>query len=334
MTGTSGGGFALMTEAIGLAAMTETPVVVAEVQRGGPSTGLPTKTEQGDLFQALGASQGEFPKAIIAPYDVADCYQATIDSLNIADKYQIPVMLLSDLLLSEHQETVDPEQLNGKPQIDRGERVSNAGEGYKRYAVTPSGVSPRAVPGTPGGMHIAASDDHDEDGVIISDIFTNPTTRVKMVDKRMRKMEGVLKDTKGFITAGPESADLTLVGWGSTYNILTEARQALEKEGVKVNHIHFRTLWPFHSEAASKALKAAKNTVCVESNFGGQLARLIRQETGFDMTSHIRKYDGEPFSLLPFLEKLRICLKGKAPAVQSLVSSELDIPIKRMAISA
>ncbi len=338
MTGTSGGGFSLMTEAMGLAGMTETPVVVAMVQRGGPSTGLPTKTEQADLFQVLGASQGEYPKAVIAPITVEDAYAGAILSLNIAEKYQMPVVLLSDLLLSEHMETVDPGAITNKVAIERGEILANVnGHGpYKRFKDTPSGVSPRAFPGVEGGQHIAASDEHDEDGILISDIFTNPSTRVKMVQKRFRKMDGALKElsAQSFVKEGPAQADLTLVGWGSTYKTLKSIRLALEKEGVKVNHLQFRVLWPFPAEGALKELQGAKKTLCVENNFSGQFAKLLRQETGYAFHAHIRKFDGEPFYFTPLLEKVKGVLKPGAPAVQHLVTAELDIPIKRVAVTA
>jgi 2-oxoglutarate ferredoxin oxidoreductase subunit alpha len=259
MTGTSGGGFALMTEAIGLAAMTETPVVVAHVMRGGPSTGLPTKTEQADLFQDIGASQGDYPKAIIAPITVSDCYNATIDAMNLADKYQTPVIILSDLYLSEHAETIDDGTVSGNVKIDRGEIVTswapsdpanntngwhvekNPGD-YLRFKDTPSGVSPRAFPGTENTLFVAASDEHDEEGIVISDVFTDQAIRVKMMDKRMRKMIGIEKDTAGPIVTGPKTADVTLVGWGSTWQIIEEVRLALEKKGKSVNHIHFHTM--------------------------------------------------------------------------------------------
>lgn len=335
-TGTSGGGFSLMSEGVGLAGMTETPVVVVEVQRGGPSTGLPTKTEQGDLFEVLGASQGEYPKAVMAPLSVTDAYYAAVESLNLAEKYQMPVILISDLYLSEHTESIFPDKLTNKVKIERGEFAAGLnGEGpYKRFLDTPSGVSPRAVPGMAGGMHTNASDEHDEDGALISDIFSNPTTRVKIMNKRMRKLEGVLKEIKPFIKEGPETADLTLVGWGSTYQILRDIRLVLEKEGAKVNQIQFRVLWPFKSDVVESALKACKKTVCIENNFSGLFARLVRQETGIAFHHHIRKYDGEPFYAKELLEKVKDCLKGGAPNVQTLVSSELDIPIKRMVITA
>ncbi len=336
MTGTSGGGFALMTEALGLSGITEIPVVAVLVQRGGPSTGLPTKTEQGDLFQALGAGQGEYPKAVFAPISVEDAFHATVQSLNAAEKYQIPVILLSDLLLSEHLETVDPEAVTNKVPIERGPVVDSVGPDYKRYADTPSGVSPRVFPGVEGGQHVAASDEHDEDGVLISDIFTNPTTRVKMVKKRFRKMDGLARElaSQSILKEGPAEADLTLVGWGSTYKTLKNIRLALEKEGVKVNHLQFRVVWPFPSEAAAKEWRSVKKAVMVENNYSGLFAKLLRQETGFTVAHHIRKFDGEPFNFSPLLERIKGLLKPGAPEIQYLVSAELDIPIKRVAVTA
>ncbi|MBL8024132.1 MAG: 2-oxoacid:acceptor oxidoreductase subunit alpha [Elusimicrobia bacterium] len=337
MTGTSGGGFALMTEAMGLSGITEIPVVAVLVQRGGPSTGLPTKTEQGDLFQALGAGQGEYPKAILTPISVEDAFHSTVQSLNIAEKYQMPVMLLSDLLLSEHLETLETSSLTNKVSIDRGEvQAGPLGAEYKRYADTPSGISPRVYPGVEGGQHVAASDEHDEDGCLVSDIFTNPSTRVKMVKKRFRKMDGLAKEvaSQSIVKEGPAQADLTLVGWGSTYKTLKNIRLALEKEGVKVNHLQFRIVWPFPSEMALKELKAAKNVVLVENNYSGLFAKLLRQETGIAIPHHIRKFDGEPFYFAPLLEKVKGLLKPGGPEVQYLVTDELDIPIKRVAVTA
>ncbi len=329
MVGTSGGGFALMTEAIGLAGMLEVPVVAVLSQRGGPSTGLPTKTEQGDLFQALGASQGEFPKAVLAALEPVDAYYTVIEAHNLAEKYQMPVIVMMDLYLSERTVIIDPESLNPRVPIERGETVSSVDVEYKPYRYTPSGVSPRALPGTPGGMHIAPSDEHNEEGVLVTDWYTNPSTRTKMMQKRMRKMEGVLRDTepRGFLREGPEDAELMIVGWGSTYQILEEARQALTDGGHPANLIQFRTLCPFPAQKALPYLQGAKRIVCVENNYGGLLARLIRQETGVSIPFAVHKYDGEPFSIGPLKGALEAVLAQSAPPVQTLISSELDLPV-------
>lgn len=332
MTGTSGGGFALMTEGVSLAAMLETPVVVIHVMRGGPSTGLPTKTEQADLFQDLGAGQGDYPKAIIAPITASDAYHASIDALNLSEKYQTPVLILSDLYLSEHAETIDDSTITHNIKIERGDIVEsvpapdpskndteswfvtkNPTE-YWRYKDTPSGVSPRALPGTANAMYTSASDEHDEEGIVISDVFTDEAIRIKMMDKRMRKMAGIEKDTQGPIFVGPKTADFTLVGWGSTYNIIEEVRLALEKKGKKVNHIHFRTVWPLHADETSKLLKAAKKTINIENNFSSQMSKLIRMETGHQMDHFINKYDGEPFTYEWLIKEVEACMNGKSTA--------------------
>ena len=189
MCATSGGGFALMSEAIGQAGMIESPVVVINVQRGGPSTGIPTKTEQADLNQAFGASQGDFPRIIIAPSDVSDAFETAVEAFNLAEKYQLPVIVVSDLLLSEHPETIEPEVLRFNVPIERGEIIRDWPEGngsYKRFAFTQSGISPRALPGTANTVHVAASDDHDEEGILISDVFTCQPVRRKSQEKRMK----------------------------------------------------------------------------------------------------------------------------------------------------
>jgi 2-oxoglutarate/2-oxoacid ferredoxin oxidoreductase subunit alpha len=329
MVGTSGGGFALMTEAVGMAGMAEIPVVAVVAQRGGPSTGLPTKTEQGDLFQVLGASQGEYPKAVIAPLDVVDAYYATIECLNLAEQFQMPVILLSDLYLSEHTEVADPDGFHPHIPIERGEMVAQAHEGYARYLDTASGISPRTVPGTPGGMYTSTTDEHDEHAVLASDVFASPSVRKKMMEKRMRKMEGVGKATaaKAYIFEESAHAELTLVGWGSTYRLLCEARQQMIDAGHPVNLLQFRTMWPFPAEATLPLLQTTKRAVCIENNFSGMLARLIRQETGFLAPCAIRKYDGEPFTPEQLVAALQNCLRPDAPALQTLVSSELDIPV-------
>jgi 2-oxoglutarate ferredoxin oxidoreductase subunit alpha len=178
-------------------------------------------------------------------------------------------------------------------------------------------------------MHTATSDEHNPQSVLISDVFTNPSMRTKMVEKRMRKMQGAARETeeKGAILEGPEKADLTLIGWGSTYSILQEARHLLESGGLSVNHLQIRTVWPFPIRRTLPVLTAARKTVCVENNYGGLLARLIRQETGFAIPLAVHKFDGEPFSPAPLAAALKKCLAEDAPAVQTLVSSEYDIPV-------
>ncbi|MFQ5662789.1 MAG: 2-oxoacid:acceptor oxidoreductase subunit alpha [Terriglobia bacterium] len=311
---TSGGGFALMTEAIGQAGMFEVPLVIIEVQRGGPSTGIPTKTEQGDLNQVFGASQGDFPRVIIAPVDTTDCFPTTVEAFNLAEKYQLPVIIISDLLLSEHPETIEPEDLPAKVPIERGELVREWSEGngpYKRYAFTPSGISPRALPGTANTLHVAASDEHDEQGILISDEFTNPAVRRKGAEKRMKKLSLALRDLPAPRLEGPPQADVTLIGWGSTWGVIREAREQLASAGIRANQLHFKYLLPFHSREASEILQPAKRTVCIEANATGQFARFLRAETGYSVHDRILKYDGEPFEPRYITEQVRAILAGQ-----------------------
>ena len=294
MTGTSGGGFALMTEALGLAAMIETPVVCVEVQRGGPSTGLPTKTEQGDLWQVLGAGQGDYPKAVLAPATIEEAFYFTAKAFNIAEKYQVPVILISDLLLSEHQNTIDKLDLNVP--IERGVWAQPNGGEFLRYEDTVSGVSPRAVPGQEGLIFVAGSDEHDERGDLISDVHTDPAKRVLMMDKRMRKLASIAKDMPETRLEGPAHADLTVLGWGSTYGMMRRVMEHFNKDGRnRINLLCIRSLCPFPWKEVSNLLYGAKKVMAMEANYTGQLCRLVRQETGFYVNHRWFKYDGEPF---------------------------------------
>jgi 2-oxoglutarate ferredoxin oxidoreductase subunit alpha len=317
MCATSGGGFALMSEAIGMAGMIETPVVVVDVQRGGPSTGLPTKTEQGDLNQVLGASQGDYPRVVIAPRDALDCYEATVEAFNLAECFQLPVILISDLLLGEHRSTLDPESIASGVPIERGEWASAADPGrdgdFRRYALTPSGVSPRARPGTPGLTHVSATDDHDERGVLISDEHTNAAIRRKMHEKRMRKLEGVRARLAPPALEGPAEAEVTLVGWGSTWSVIREAAAQLTRQGVVANQLHFKYLHPFHAAEALAILGRCRRTVVVENNLSGQFARHLRAETGFGVDHVVTRYDGEPFEPAEIARRVRALLAGRPP---------------------
>jgi 2-oxoglutarate/2-oxoacid ferredoxin oxidoreductase subunit alpha len=308
MCATSGGGFALMTEAIGMSGMIETPIVCVDVQRAGPATGVPTKTEQGDLWQILGAGQGDYQRFIVAPTSQVDLFTTIPELFNLTDKYQCPGLVLSDLLISEGTSTIDPAALNFNQKIDRGELILPNGNGsdnpfggandsaYLRYKNTESGISPRAVPGVPGHIHVAATDEHDEDGTLISDEFTNPTKRRLMVEKRARKMETALAQIAPPQLVGPESAAATLVGWGSTEGVIREAVEKLAaEEGIVANQLHIKWIVPFHTEEITRILSRSKRIIIVENNHSGQFARYLRSETGILAHGFIRKYDGEPF---------------------------------------
>ncbi len=330
MCATSGGGFALMTEAVGMAGMLETPVVCVDVQRAGPATGVPTKTEQGDLWQLLGAGQGDYPRIIVAPASQLDLFQSIPELFNLVDKYQCPGLVLADLLISEGTASVDPADLDFKAKIHRGEIILPDGNGngngelenpfggyndnsYLRYRNTPSGISPRAVPGMPGHIHIAASDEHDEDGTLISDEFTNPSKRRMMVEKRARKMQTVLADIAPPKLFGPTRAEVTLVGWGSTQGVIEEAVETLAAdEGIVANSLNIKWIVPFHGEEIIRILSASKRVIIIENNYSGQFARYLRSETGFSAHGHIRKYDGEPFRPHHIVDSVKEQLAGTA----------------------
>ena len=315
MCATSGGGFALMSEGLGLAAQAEIPIVVIDCQRAGPSTGVPTKTEQGDLWQMLGAAFGDYPRVIAAPLDIGDCFKLIPEIFNIADRFQCPGIVLCDLLLSEGRLSVDPKELDFHPVIDRGELITSNGAGehesYKRYKITESGVSPRAIPGVPGHTHTVSSDEHDEDGVLISDEYTNTVKRRAMMEKRMRKMDGIAASVPLPQLLGPASADVTLIGWGSTYGVVDEACELLRETGISANHLPIRWLVPLHGDAILDLLKDAQHTIIVENNYSGQFARYLRSETSFVPNGHIRKYDGEPFMPHHIVEAVKDQLAGK-----------------------
>ena len=314
MCGTSGGGFALMTEAVGAAGMMEIPVVFIDVQRAGPSTGVPTKTEQGDLWQALGASQGDFERFIVAPRDALDCFNTMPELFNLVDNAQCPAIVLSDLLIGEGRFSVDPDDINMHPGIDRGNIITEAApsNGYMRYENTESGVSPRALPGVPGYVHVVATDEHDENSVLISDEFTNPHKRRMMVEKRARKFQDVVKEIAPPEIEGPADADVTLVGWGSTEGVIREARELLAEQGVSANQLAIKWIVPFHVDAVTSAVNGAKKVFIVENNHSGQFYRYMRSETGLSVDGHIRKYDGEPFMPHHIADGVKELLAGNA----------------------
>lgn len=296
MTATSGGGFALMTEAVGMAAMTEVGVVIVDAQRGGPSTGLPTWTEQGDLRQALHASQGDFPRIVLAPSSHQECFTMMQDAFNLAEQYQTPVIVLTDKYLAEGQRSVPIKDF--KPlAIQRGKLM--AGTKAKSDATFPrykanivDGVAPRSLPGTPGGLFLANSDEHDEFG------YTSETIadRNAQMDRRARKGKTLRAKVKPPRSIGPVKAPLTVVTWGSSAGAVEAALDILAREHkLKANAIIITSIAPFPTAAVTAKLKSAKKTVIVEANQGGQLAGWIRQHTGTSFDHAINRYDGRPF---------------------------------------
>jgi 2-oxoglutarate ferredoxin oxidoreductase subunit alpha len=301
-TATAGGGFCLMVEGVGLAGMLEVPVVAVCVQRGSPSTGIPTKQEQGDIKLVMGGN-GDFPRMVIAPKDVEDAFFQAARALNIAEKYQTPVIIISDLYLSEHYQTVDPFDFS-KVTIERGKmaRTHEGGDRYKRFLLTEDGISPRVLPGTPGAMYCVGSDEHTEDGELISDILAGlPSSleiRNKMHEKRMQKEITMIEsgDVQAPTLTGDANARITLMGWGSTSDFIEDACRLLRADGLKVNHLHFTDIYPLPKEKVIQIMKSCNRIIAVENNISNQMSKLILSETGFEIKEFINRYDGEPFT--------------------------------------
>ncbi len=299
MCGTSGGGFSLMVEGVGFAGMLEVPLVVVESQRTGPSTGLPTKTEQADLLFVMHASQGEFPRIVVAPRSIKECFTVGANAFNLAERYQVPVLILLDLFLSEHIESIDGGFDLDSITIDRGKLVtSNNGAGrFKRYEITDDGVSPRAVPGTPGTEFMAPSDEHNEYGDLVSDALAGideyVEVRRKMHAKRMRKIDTMLKKESIFFPhLDGNGSDYYFVTFGSTTDAAIEAVGLLKERGMKVGLISFDYLMPLDKNK-TKSILEGKRLIDVECNFTAQLAQVIMMNTGIEIPNRILKSDGE-----------------------------------------
>lgn len=295
MVATSGGGFSLMVEGLALAGMTETPVVIALGQRPGPATGLPTRTEQGELWYSLHAGHGEFPRAILAPSSPREAFFSILKAFNLAEKYQTPVIVLTDHHLATSYATVDRFDFK-RVKIERGEIISptkiSEARAYCRHAVTDSGISPRALPGLSKALVVTDSDEHDEAGHMIEDAATRNAQDLK----RLCKLDGLRKEISSPLIKSKPGTDLTLIGWGSTGGAIEEAAMMLEKEGRKVSIIHFNEIWPFPADAVKAVFENGGKTVVIENNATAQLAGLIRRETGRKVDHTILKYDGRPFS--------------------------------------
>jgi 2-oxoglutarate ferredoxin oxidoreductase subunit alpha len=290
MVTTSGGGFALMVEGVSLAGMTETPVVIALVQRPGPATGLPTRTEQGDLNLALYAGHGEFPRALLAPGTPEQCLQLAHKAFDLAERYQSPVFLLSDQYLADSYRAVTPFDLDAYPETPGP--LLEGDPSYERYAVTADGVSPRVVPGTSNALVVADSDEHTPHGRITED----HGVRVSMNNKRLKKGQGLARETLPPERYGVDEPERLLVCWGSTLGPAREAAQLLSSRDKKTGVLHFSQVWPLVPEQFLPALEAAGEVVFVEGNATGQFADLVRQQTGFVPDHKVLRYDGLPFT--------------------------------------
>jgi 2-oxoglutarate ferredoxin oxidoreductase subunit alpha len=299
LASTSGGGFALMTEALSLAGMIESPVVIHLAQRPGPATGLPTRTEQGDLFFALFSGHGEFPRAIFAPGSVEDIFYLTQIAFNIADKYQIPVFILTDQhILESHNNisSLDPYRI--KPE----RYITKTDLDYKRFKLTENGVSPRGVPGYGDGLVIADSDEHDEEGHITEDV----DVRTNMVDKRLKKLDLLSQEAISPELIGNPDYKTLVIAWGSNYSVIKEALANIGRDDVAF--LHYKQVYPLHS-ATTDYLKKAEKTIIVENNATSQFANLIKMQTGMSIDKKILKYNGMPFFVEELEEKLRTVLK-------------------------
>lgn len=300
-TASAGPGLSLMMESIGLSGMTETPLVIINTQRGGPSTGLPTKQEQSDLMQMIYGTHGDIPKIVVAPTDAEDAFYLTMEAFNLAEEYQCPVILLSDLQLSLGKQTVKTLDYN-KIDIRRGEIIQSDIERaeddkayFKRYALTTSGVSPRPIPGVKGGIHHVTGVEHNEEGKPSE----APINRQNQMEKRMRKTESLVINNPVLLNEHDDEADILYVGFISTKGAIEEGAERLERQGVKVNTMHIRQLHPFPKDIVQQAINKASKVIVAEHNYQGQLSSILKMNTQVnDKLVNQTKYDGKPF--LPY----------------------------------
>jgi 2-oxoglutarate ferredoxin oxidoreductase subunit alpha len=306
LAASSGPGIALMIEALGLSAVTETPLVVVDVQRCGPSTGMPTRMEQADLNLLIYGAHGEIPRIVIAPSDIEECFYQTIRAFNLAEKYQCPVIIVTDQYLSQSQRTTWPFDLS-KVTIDRGwllsdEELKNLDGPFKRYLITDRGISPRTIPSQEEGIYKTTGVEHVESG----NATENPDARTRMMRKRFAKLDTFRKeDMQPPKIYGNPDSDITLVGWGSTKGVILEAMERLKQEdGQDLKLMQILDIWPFPDQAVTEILKTSRQVMVVENNFTGQLANLIRQQTGIEC-SKVVKYNGTPFAPKELQQRLK-----------------------------
>ncbi len=302
MVTTSGGGFALMCEGISLAGMTETPVVVSIAQRPGPATGLPTRTEQGDLNLILYSGHGEFPRAIYAPANVDDCYHTTREAFRIAEKYQSPTFILTDQFLADSYRNVSPQALSQISPIRIGSLPDDVNGVYQRYMLTEDGISPRLFPGQSEHLVVCDSDEHTEDGHLTEDL----SIRVQMMDKRLKKNEGIQAECISATVYGCDQPDILLVGWGSSWGAMLDSVDTMDEKNVMAACVHYSQVWPFRDDALKPLFEVAKTRVIVEGNATAQFAKVMRTEGGYNFDKQILRYDGLPMTMDYILDQLEV----------------------------
>lgn len=323
-TCTSGPGFSLMVEGLGWAGMNEVPVVITYYQRGAPSTGLPTRHGQDDLRFAIHASHGEFPRIVLASGDIQECFYDAALSFNYAERFQMPVIHLIDKALANSSNTYPTFDISNM-RIDRGELldptelqrlVQERGQ-YKRFQLTESGISPRIPLGTAGTVFWNTGDERDESGHICE----NPTNRTKMMEKRMRKLELVEREIPASekLNFFEEDGAATVISWGSPKGAIIEAQNRLKAEGINVSFLQVRLIHPFPTEDVSRLLGRAKKIIDVEMNYSGQLAGIVREETGIPIHDLILKYNGRPMTSDEVYDAIRNVLSGKSTKRQVLM---------------
>lgn len=298
MTTTSGGGFALMCEAVSLCAMIETPMVIYLGQRPGPATGLPTRTEQGDLNLALYSGHGEFPRIILTPGNLEDCFYLAQKAFNLADKFQVPVFILSDQYLADFCHNIKAFDLE---KIEITEYIEKTSADYKRYAFSENGISPRGIPNFGEGLVVVDSDEHDEDGHITE----NLDLRIQMVDKRMSKLELLKEDSILPEYFGEQNAKFLVVGWGSNCNVIKEALKEINNS--EIAFLYFKQVYPLNKKVIQYFEN--KKNICIENNYTGQFANLLKLELGISIDKKILKYNGMPFSVEELTIKIKEVLK-------------------------
>jgi len=291
MVATSGGGFSLMTEALGLAGITETPLVIVNAMRPGPASGMPTWSSQGDLLYAIHASQDEFPRIVLTPGDPQECFQLSKLAQNLAEKYQLPVIILTDKYLGESYFTIDKpasKHQNQRYSFADTKALKNDNP-FPRYQDTDTGISPRSIPGQLGGVHLCNSYEHNQLGYATED----SAERIQQVNKRAKKIPQILKDPDFIkpILYGPKTASQTLISWGSNKGVILQALSQLKS----TNFIHFPSVWPFPAQAFQALVQGSSKLITLECNSTGQLNQLIRQQTGLEIKDKLLKYDGRPF---------------------------------------